>query len=87
MTLRAPAITWAIGGLALAAVLGAVLPAFLRPLVVGAIAGGFGAQFARGLDPEGELRFARALPTMAGYGAAVGLFAALGALIREDGQA
>ena len=87
MTARAVAIAWAIGGLALAAVLGAVLPVFLRPLVVGAIAGGFGAQFARGLDPEGELRFARALPTMAAYGAAMGLFAALGALIRGDDRA
>ena len=87
MTPRTLAIAWAIGGLALAAVPGAVPPAFLRPLIVGAIAGGFGAQFARGLDAIGELRFARALPAMAGYGAAVGLFAALGALIRGDGQA
>ena len=87
MTPHTLAVAWAIGVIALAAVLGAVLPAFLRPLVVGAIAGGFGTQFARGLDPEGELRFAWALPTMAAYGAAVGLFAALGALIRGDGQA
>lgn len=74
-------IAWAIGGPALAAILGVVFPNLLRPLVVGAIAGGFGAQFARGLDATGELRFACALPAMAGYGAALGLFAALSAAL------
>ena len=86
MTPCAPAIAWVIGGLFLAAVLGALLPVCLRPLVVGAIAGSFGAQFARGLDAQGELSFARAFPAMAGSGAAVGLVTAPSALIRGDGQ-
>ncbi len=85
MTPRAPAIAWALGGLALAAVLGALLPAFVRPLVVGAIAGGFGAQFARGLDAQGGLRLR---PRAAGGGRLRGsggaAFAALGVFIRGD---
>lgn len=85
MTPRTLSILWALAGLALAALLGALLPTFLRALVIGAIAGGFGPQFARGLDDRAELRLVRAIPALAGYGAAVGLFAALGSLIRGDG--
>ena len=76
---RNGALILAFAGLVLAVIGGAFSWLWLRPLIVGAIAGGFGVWIIVALSEGGTVRVVRWLPHIAAYGAAVGLMTTLGA--------
>ena len=79
MSGRNGALVLAFGGLVLALLAGALGWPWLRPLLVGAISGGFGVWIIVALSEGGQVRVVRWLPHIAAYGGAVGLMATLGA--------
>ncbi len=81
MSGRNGALALALCGLVLAVIAGAVSWLWLRPMIVGAISGGFGVWIIKMLGEGGKVQVIRWLPHVAAYGAAVGLMTTLGARI------